>query len=243
MKLIVPILLLLSGMTYGQKPCNKVWLKGKVEDTLNRHAFLNLMVVNTTTGEGVFGQPNGTFGVYVGNNDSIILSVKGYERYGFRVVGDSSCHFDVYAAVERKARQIEEVVIRPLKSIQQIKEERADLALRETRTITGIEAFQSPITALYQRFSKREQSKAIVAQKEYEDKKVEIVQELLRLYVSYDIIKLDSDDFVDFVHFMAMDEDFLKTASDMELVTFIKDKLEHYLLLHPEKETRYQQQK
>lgn len=236
MKLIVPVLFMLSGAMYAQTPCTKVWLKGKVEDTLVKHSFLNLMVVNTSTGEGVFGQPNGTFGVYVGNNDSIVLSIKGYERYGFRVIGDSSCQFEVYAAVERKARQIEEVVIKPLKSIQEIKEERADLAMRETRTITGLEAFQSPITALYERFSKREQSKAIVAKKQYEDKKEEVVQELLRLYVSYDIIKLNPDDFVEFIHFMAMDENFLKTASDVELVTYIKDKLEHYMLIHPEKE-------
>lgn len=236
MKLIVPVILLLLSSHAFAQPCTRVWLKGKVEDTLNKHTFLNLMVVNTSTGKGVFGQPDGTFGVYVGNNDSIVLSVKGYERYGFRVVGDSSCHFDVYAVVEKKARQIDEVVIKPLKSIQQIKEERADLALRETRTITGIEAFQSPITALYQRFSKKEQSKALVAQKEYEDSKEEIVQELLRLYVSYDIIKLNNEDFIDFIRFMSMDENFLKTASDLELITFIKDKLEHYLLLHPEKE-------
>lgn len=239
MKLITVILLLLTGGVFAQEPCTKVWLKGKVEDTLVKHAFLNLMVVNTSTGKGVFGQPDGTFGVYVSNNDSIVLSVKGYERYGFRVIGDSSCHFEVYAAVERKARQIDEVVIKPLKSVQEIKEERAALALRETRTITGIEAFQSPITALYQRFSKREQSKAAVARMEYEDSKEEVVQELLRLYVSYDIIKLNNDDFIDFIHFMSMDENFLKTASDIELITFIKDKLEHYLLLHPEKEEDY----
>ncbi|MNK12929.1 hypothetical protein D3C87_310070 [compost metagenome] len=236
MKLIVPIILILLSSTAYAQPCTRVWLKGKVQDTLNKHTFLNLMVVNTSTGKGVFGQPDGTFGVYVSNNDSIILSIKGYERYGFRVKGDSSCHFEVYAVVEKKARQIDEVVIRPLKSIQQIKEERADLALRETRTITGIEAFQSPITALYQRFSKKEQSKALVAQKQFEDSKEEIVQELLRLYVSYDIIKLNSDDFIDFIRFMSMDENFLKTASDLELITYIKDKLEHYLLLHPEKE-------
>lgn len=71
---------------------------------------------------------------------------------------------------------------------------------------------------------------------QYEDSKEEILQNLLKLYVSYDIIKLDSDDFKEFIHFMAIDENFLKTASDMELITFIKDKLEHYLLIHPEKQ-------
>lgn len=235
MKRLFPLFFFMSGFVYGQS-CTQVWLRGKVQDTLNRHIFLNLMVVNTTTGKGVFGQPDGSFAVYVNDNDSIVLSVKGYERFGFRVKGDSICHFDVYAIVERKAKQIDEVVIKPLKSIQQIKEERAELAMRETRTITGMEVFQSPITALYQRFSKREQSKALVAARQYEDSKENILQDLLKLYVSYDIIKLDSDDFIDFIQFMAIDENFLKTASDMELVTYIKDKLEHYLLIHPEKQ-------
>jgi hypothetical protein len=236
MKLIILVLSLFVGSISFSQTCKKVWLKGRVEDTLNRFSFLNLMVVNTSTGEGVFGQPNGSFGVYVGNNDSIVLSVKGYTRFGFRVVGDSSCQFEVHAIVEKKAREIEEVVIKPLKSLQQIKEERADLALRETRTINGLEVIQSPITALYQRFSKREKTKALIAQMEYKDSQEEIVQELLKLYVSYDIIKLKPDDFIEFIHFMAIDENFLKSATDIELITFIKDKLEHYLEIHPEKE-------
>jgi len=191
------------------------------------------MVVNHSTNEGVFGQPNGSFGAYVNPNDSIILSTKGYYKIGFRVVPDSSCQFVCDFALIEKARQLNEVVIKPLKTLQQIKEEREALAQRETRTITGLEAFQSPITALYQRFSKSEKSKAKVAELEYLDNKTEVVKELLRLYVSYDVIKLDEAEFEDFIYFMTLDEDFLKTASDIELATFIKDKLDHYLLLKP----------
>ncbi len=192
------------------------------------------MVVNMNTGLGVFGQPDGTFAVYVNPNDSIVLSIKGYDRIGFRVVPDSLCQFVCLYGTAPKPKEIAEVIIRPLKTVQQIKEERASLALRETRTITGIEAIQSPITALYQRFSKKEQSKARVAELQYEDSKVAIVQELLRLYVSYDVIQLSSNEFEDFIAFMSINEDFLKTASDIELISFIQDKLEHYLLLHPQ---------
>jgi hypothetical protein len=45
------------------------------------------------------------------------------------------------------------------------------------------------------------------------------------------VIKLDESEFEDFIYFMTLDEDFLKTASDIELATYIKDKLDHYLLL------------
>ena len=219
--------LLLSHTGFSQN-CERVWLKGRVVDTLRTQSFYNLMVVNRTSGKGVFGQPDGSFAVYVNPGDSITLSVKGYHMIGFRVMPDSSCQQVAQLILMEKATEMEEVVIRPLKTLQEIKEERANLAQRETRTITGIEAFQSPITALYQRFSQKEQSKATVAAMEYKDSQEKILKELLRLYVAYDIIEMSDEEFDDFLAFLAIDPDFLKTASDIELITFIKDKYEHY---------------
>lgn len=227
MKRLLFLFLLCSFSTLGQE-CTRVWVKGTVVDTNRYQTFYNLMVINRTTGKGVFGQPDGSFAVYVNPNDSIVLSVKGYYPVGFRAVPDSNCQFNCQYAMVIKATELDEYVVKPLKTLQQIKEERATLALRETRTITGLEAFQSPITALYQRFSKREQTKQDVARMEYEDAQQKVLQELLQLYVSYDVIELSDEEFAEFIGFLAIDEDFLKTASDMELITFIKDKFEHY---------------
>lgn len=227
MKLTVLLFSLLVTTLYGQE-CDRVWVRGQVKDTNLTNAFYNLMVVNRTSGKGVFGQPNGTFAVYVHPNDSLTLSVKGYHMMGVRVRPDSLCQAQFVGVLSVIASELPEVVVKPLKTIQQIKEERAALAMRETRTITGIEAFQSPITALYQRFSKREQSKQKVAAMEFKDSKERVVQELLRLYVAYDIIKLDEEQFLEFISFLALDESFLKTASDIELVTFIQEKFEHF---------------
>ena len=57
------------------------------------------------------------------------------------------------------------------------------------------------------------------------------MRELLSLYVAYDIIELERDEFDLFIQFLNINEDFLKTASEMDLVLFIKDKYEHFLLL------------
>jgi hypothetical protein len=227
MRFVLLFFLLIVTSAHSQD-CSRVWVKGRVVDTLRSQTFYNLMVVNRTSGKGVFGQPDGSFAVYVNPNDSITLSVKGYGMVGFRAVPDSLCQFTANFVLIEKGTDLEEVVVKPLKTLQQIKEERAELAMRETRTITGIEAFQSPITALYQRFSQKEQSKARVAEMEYADSKEAIVQELLRLYVAYDIIELDDEEFMAFIEFLAIDDNFLKTASDMELITYIKDKFEHY---------------
>lgn len=227
MKLALFLLLLCSSAAFGQN-CTRVWMKGRVVDTTRTQTFYNLMIVNRTTGKGVFGHPDGSFGVYVNPNDSITLSVKGYYMVGFRVIPDSNCQFTCEYAVVMKATDLDEFVVKPLKTLQQIKEERATLALRETRTITGLEAFQSPITALYQRFSRKEQSKEKVAEMEYRDSQQRVLQELLQLYVAYDVIELSDEEFAEFIGFLSINEDFLKTASDIELITFIKDKLEHY---------------
>jgi len=125
-------------------------------------------------------------------------------------------------------QEVQEIVVRPLKTLEEIKEEREALALRETRTVTGVNVLQSPITALYQAFSKKEQNKRWIAEQQYKDDQRKIVKELLRLYVAFDIIELSEADFDEFITFLNLDEQFIKTASEMELILFIKDKYEHF---------------
>src|SRR5574343_258249 len=198
--------------SFGQS-CDKVLFTGRVIDTLQTQNFYNLMLVNRRTGQGVFGQPNGTFSIYVKDGETISLSVKNYLLIKTVVRADSNCQYKNKFYIERKYSELPEVTVRPLKSLEQIKEERKKLALRETRTVTGVDIFQSPITALYQTFSKKEQNKRWIAEQEYHDDQRRIVKELLRNYVAYDII-----------------DDFLKTATEMELITFIQDKYEHFKL-------------
>ena len=208
--------------------CEQVFVSGKVMDTMNVDMFYNLMVINKTSGRGVFGQPDGHFSVYVRPGDKIALSTKGYPVYEFIATADGDCQNHILAYIERIPQEIEQVVVRPLKSLEQIKEERQALSQRETRTVTGINVMESPITALYQAFSKKEQNKAWIAEQQYKDDQRRIVKELLRLYVAFEIIDLPETTFDDFITFLNIDENFIKTASEMELVLFIKDKYDHF---------------
>ncbi|MFN5418655.1 MAG: hypothetical protein ACK5B9_16465 [Flavobacteriia bacterium] len=225
-------LFILIGSTLNQsfaQEKQKVLLIGQVIDTLQAQGFYNLMIINRTSGRGVFGQPDGFFQVYVYENDSINLSTKGYPIYGFRVKADSNNQMHISAVLENTIQYQKEVIVRPLKTLQQIKEERASLTMRETRQVTGIEVLRSPITALYQQFSQKEQNKRLIAQMEFKDNQTKVLKELLRLYVAYEIVNLTEDEFEEFIMFLNIDENFLKTASEIELVTFIKDKYEHFM--------------
>jgi arsenate reductase-like glutaredoxin family protein len=81
---------------------------------------------------------------------------------------------------------------------------------------------------LYEAFSKKEKAKRWLAEQKYKDSQREVLKDLLRLYNLYDIVKLPEDEFDQFIDFLNVDANFLKTASEIELVTFIKDKFEHY---------------
>lgn len=219
----------IQSVAFGQD-CEQVLFSGSIRDTLQPQGFYNLMVVNRSSGRGVFGQPNGTFSVYASEGDTISLSVRGYIPVDVIVTPDSNCQHKNKYYIEGKAQEIAAVEVRPLKTLQEIKEERAELAMRETRTVTGLEVMQSPITALYQAFSKKERSKRWVAEQVYKDDQRRIVKELLRNYVAYDIVDLSEEEFDEFISFLNLNDYFLKTASELELIHFIKDKYEHYLL-------------
>lgn len=215
------------GFSFAQE-CTEITVSGRVADSIEQRSFYNLMIINKTTGKGYFGRPDGTFTFAAKDGDSIVLSITGYKNTGFRVVSNPYCAMRVTKIIAQLSYQSSDVVVRPLKTLDQIKEERERLAFQETRTVTGINVIQSPITALYERFSKRERSKRLVAEMQHRDDKNMVVKELLRTYVSYDIIDLTEEQFIDFIDFLNISEAFLMTASDYDLILFIKDKFEHY---------------
>jgi hypothetical protein len=228
MQLKFLFILFFSTHLYSQNKCDKTLVTGRVVDTLNNQQFYNLMIVNKSTGRGVFGLPDGTFNVYANQGDSIVLSVKNYISIRFLVKSDSVCQMKKNYILTNKINTLKEVIIKPLKSIQQIKEERLNLSMRETKTTSGVDAFNSPITFLYERFSHKAQAKQKVAEMKHEDNKKKVLRELLQIYVVYEIIELSDKDFDDFMAFLNISEDFLKTSSDLELIIYMKDKLEHF---------------
>jgi hypothetical protein len=218
--------------------CETVLFKGKVMDTLRQQSFYNMMIVNRTTGKGVFGQPNGHFSVFVSDGDSITISVKGYDLINLKIKADDECRFVKNFHINGKPKELQEFVVRPIKTLNQIREEREALVMVETRTVKGMEVLQSPITALYQAFSKTERNKRKIEEWKFKDSQRDILKELLRTYVAYDVVNLTEDEFDDFIYFLNINPDFLRTASEWELIEFIKGKYEHFMYLRYQKEEK-----
>ncbi|UKN02377.1 hypothetical protein K6119_02430 [Paracrocinitomix mangrovi] len=206
-----------------------ITVKGVVKDTSYDVGFYNTVVMNKSIGKGIFGEYDGSFSISVQKKHKIGISVVGYQT--IYISFKDSAYKPVYN-VELFLQSLEyvgeEVIVHPQKTLEQLKEERAQIAKREVPVVTVENAIQSPITALYVAFSKREKTKRLVAEMEYKDKQADILREILKIYVNADILTLKDNEFEEFISFLNINTEFLKTATDYELITYIQGKYEHF---------------
>ncbi|MCB0477458.1 MAG: hypothetical protein KDC84_04810 [Crocinitomicaceae bacterium] len=208
---------------------------GKVSDPDLISPFYSIMIVNKRTKIGSFGKFDGNFTVEARQSDTILVSTRGYQvvKLCFKDSVPSSLYkVDIKLSMLKYESAVVEV--KPLKTLEELKEARLKLAKEKSKTPDpkGIDAFASPITALFNIFSKKEQSKKLLRELEYKESQKDILREMLRIYVHNDIIKLEQHEFDDFIEFLNLDEEKLKYASDYELIVYIKDKFQHYLQIN-----------
>jgi len=214
-----------------------ITISGKVFDTTKSVAFYNIMIINKTAGKGIFGGYDGSFKITVKKSDLVALSVSGYKTH---YLSYKSAKYKKEYKVNLYLAELtvtgKTIEVQTYKTLEELQEERASIAKRELPKVTVANAFSSPITALYVAFSKREKTKRLIAEMEYEDQKRDIVKEILRVYVHNAIIDLEDDEFDSFITFLNLNENFLKTASDYELIVYIKYKFQHFQSLNSNKE-------
>ena len=216
--------------------CEYINIKGRVIDTTFNQSFYNLMLINKTTSKGIFGKPDGFFEVTINPKDTLIISISGYERILFFNKESKECNYNIEYILKPKSKQLKTIVIQPLKSIQQIKEERQNLTMKESKKmVEGIAVIQSPITALYERFSKKAKTEKKINELKYQDNKNKIVKDLLSIYVLYEIIELNELEFNNFITFLNLNDSILINMNDIELSMLIKDKFEHFKILNQKK--------
>jgi hypothetical protein len=226
-QLVILLFIILHKSTFSQ--CESFVLSGRVVDTTSNQSFYNLMIINKKNNIGIFGKPDGSFTLKIKNTDTLYFSTEGYHLFKFTPGITETCQSVEIFYLKSKSKKLNEVVITPLKSIQTIKEERENLTKIQSKNLTGVNIIQSPITALYERFSKRAKSIEKVNNLKYEDQKKQILKELLSIYVVYEILDLNISEFDDFINFLNIDDRTLKKLNDIELVTFIKDKYKHFM--------------
>jgi hypothetical protein len=222
---VIILLLFLTSLNSFSQDFN---LSIQAKDTANSYSFFyNLIAYNSRTNSAVLGTSDGRISILAKQGDTIKISALGY---GFSMFYATDTSHIVY--MQAKVSTIATVSVKSLKTLEELKEERARLTMASNKTVTGLGVLASPITALYEAFSKRAKTQALINELEYEDSKAAILKELFRLYVVSDIVLMDEDEFEDFIYYMDIDENVLKNASEYQLANYIKNAFRDYRRLN-----------
>lgn len=228
---LLPLLMLITRPVFAQQ-LQPVKVSGTVVSK-DKLPLLAVMIVNKRTSSGIGADVTGNFSIQVLRTDTILVSAYGHQVQ--RLCFKDSVFKDEYKVkieLSQLAVQLQAVNVEAPKTLNQVKKEIDQLGVKDTRLTSSTvkDAVQSPVTFLYERFSKFARSKQLVAEMENEDRKQEVLKSLFRIYIKYDIINLDESEFDRFIKYCNLSEEFIKTATEYDLVTAIQKKYETFVI-------------
>ncbi len=211
----------------------KIKVSGTVYDPENKGSIPNLMIVNKRTQQGFFGYNSGDFEIEALKNDTLIIAATGFATM-------TISYRDSVPAKEYKIRipmkklqvQLQPVEVFSNRDLEQIQRDIEKLGYEKSDyTLQGVSAVESPITALYQAFSKRERNKREVAEMRNNDQRRALLKELFRKYVDNDIIQLDNNEFDEFIDFCGVSDEFLKNSTQYDFIMYVKKRFEVFRMV------------
>jgi hypothetical protein len=226
MMMIKPMRLAMAGLFYcsflsAQTSPDTTWIRvsGKAVASENQAIHLDdLMIVNLATQQGNFGKADGTFSVAIKKNDTLLIASTGYEfrKICFR---DSlpKPDYSILIRLKKLSVQLKEVYVFSPRDLEAIEKDIRKLGYnKKDYELSGIDAFASPITFLYQEFNRLERLKRHNAELVNNEKRRNLLKELLTRYVADELIGLSNDEFDNFVDFCNVSETFMKTSTQYE---------------------------
>ncbi len=209
----------------------KVTISGKAYNGEDRNLPLpKLMVINSATNQGFFADSEGKFTLQANQSDTLVFSAQGFmiKKISLKDSAAKSTYF-IEVPIFKMHYTLKEITVFETRSLSQIQKDIDRLGIKSTYKTQGVaDAMYSPITYLYERFSKLEKSKRKVAEWENEDLKREVLKDLFKIYIKNDIIDLSTEEFDAFIMYLNLSDDFIINSSQYELVMAIKGKYESF---------------
>lgn len=225
--ILFAIFLLNLNLSYSQS----VLISGRVIDfQYPQIALQQVMAINLETQQGVFGTDGNSFEITANKNDSIVVTAIGYAPTKF-CLKDSIYKptYKVVIALNRLSVNLDEITVRRKRELEQINNDIQKLGYKKSDyRLTDIEAWQSPITSIYQAFSKKERNKRKLAEMINRDNRNSLIKELLDLYQRSDLIELPREKYDEFITYLRLDDETLKLTSDYDLALYIRDRYFEY---------------
>ncbi len=221
--------LLKSHPVLGQ-PRDEVTIKGMVYDPEKQTQSFRLVVVNQRTNHGFFGDSFGQFEVKARLSDTLLVGAIGFHTVKISL-NDSVYQPGYRMKIPLKALQYN------LEGVEVVLKKTHDESFQEAQKLgydpsdhmlSGVDAFYSPLTYLYQLLSKKEKEKRLVAQLENDDARKAILKDLLKAYVAGNVMDLEEEEFDDFIGYCQITDRHLKTLSQYEFALYMKHLYQSY---------------
>lgn len=210
-------------------------LIGRVSDLTTGIPITGALVVQKKEMRGTFTDGLGFFTIKAVKTDTLVITLTGYQTQKLCYKDSIGDKFAIEVRLPQKVYALKPVTVRPLKTFEEIERDKSKLGTHTLPKLNTAEAISSPITFLYERFSKFAKNQRKVAELRNLEEKKDFLKELFRIYVKTDIIELDESEFDDFIMFMNLSEDFIKNSSQYDLTEYIKLKFDEYMWVKKQK--------
>lgn len=217
---LLPFLVLASQWAGAQK----IIIYGKVKTAGDMTALYSLMIVNKQTNQGQFGAADGHFSMEAQKTDTLLIGAVGFSTMQL-TFADSALknEYHITLTLQPLRFQLHQVEVFAERDLADIEKEIQELGYNERDyQLSGASAFSSPITFLYQEFSRRERSKRKVMELENDDRRRKLLKELLAKYVHQDIIQLEDSEFDDFIDYCEITDVFMQKTHQYDFIMYIK---------------------
>jgi hypothetical protein len=170
-------------------------------------------------------KPDGSFSIFIRPSDTLVFGLYGY-RVKYISFKDSARDRDYFINVNLSHFQevVKEITIYEARAQREIRHDISSLYMSRVYSLERVDAVQSPVTAIYEAYSRKAQSKRMLRDYEFEIAKNHLVQELLTIYNKQGIIAIPEKSYREFVEYLNLDWYYLTTASDYDLAVFIRQK-------------------
>jgi hypothetical protein len=209
-----------------------ITINGKAMDE-DHPAFLleQVMVINLRTQQGIFGNADNSFSISIEKNDTLVITALGYrsDKICFRdsVLKD---FYTIIVPLKKISITLKEATIFIPRDLSRIEEDIKKLGYSsKDYRLSGVDAWQSPITALYQEFSRKERSKRRVAELMNEDRRRDLLREILANYSRAGLIEMKYNEYNAFIDYLGLSEFLMKSLTQYELAVYIKEKYYNYM--------------
>jgi len=218
----------LSAIAYSQT--GDITVKGNAVNSKGLGGLYQVIVINQRTSAGMLAETNGSFTITCLKTDTILVSASGFgvKKICFRDSSPAKKDFTIKVKLDSIHYSLAEVTVYPHKSLREVNEDRSTLGEKPNTDTYKETDIMSPITYLYERFSRIEQSKRKVAELEDEEKRRQVLKDLFHIYIQHDIINLSDDQFEKFIDYCDFTDDFIKNSTDYDLVMAIKYKYNQF---------------